>query len=47
VPLIENEPLASLGQTSTPLLVGLFVEGKTGREALVKMDDVSVVYRQQ
>jgi hypothetical protein len=45
VPLIEDEPLASLGQTSTPLLVGLFVEGETGRAALVKMDDVSVVYR--
>ncbi len=45
VPLLENAKLAGIGQGSSPLLVGLLVEGEVGREARVKMDNVAVVYR--
>jgi tetratricopeptide (TPR) repeat protein len=45
IPLVENARLAGIGQGSSPLLVGLLVEGEVGREARVKMDNVAVVYR--
>ena len=45
IPLVQNQNLASLGRASTPLLVGLFVEGETAREVEVKMDNCAVVYR--
>jgi hypothetical protein len=45
VPLIEKEPMASLGSASTPLLVGLFAEGDNGREVRVKMENCAVVFR--
>jgi len=45
IPLVENRSLPSAGTASSPLLVGLFVEGEPGRTAKVKMDNVSVVYR--
>ncbi len=45
VPLLENVRMASLAQTTSPLLIGLFVEGQTGREVSVQMDNVSVVHR--
>ncbi len=45
IPLVSDVAMASLGQTTTPLLFGLFVEGETGREVAVKMDDASVVHR--
>jgi hypothetical protein len=46
IPLIENRSLPSAGTASSPLLIGLFAEGQTGRTAKVKMDNVAVVYRQ-
>jgi tetratricopeptide (TPR) repeat protein len=45
IPLIEDHPAPALGQARSPLRVGLFVEGDTGREVLVRMDNVSVVTR--
>jgi tetratricopeptide (TPR) repeat protein len=45
VPLIENVPVPSVGGANSPLLVGLFAEGETARQVLVKMDEVSAVYR--
>ena len=47
IPLIENVSLAGLGTgSSTPLHIGLFVEGETGRQVSARMDEVEVVYRQ-
>ncbi len=43
IPLVENHPMPALAQSKTPLLVGLFVEGDTGREVAVRMDNVSIV----
>jgi hypothetical protein len=45
IPLIEGIAVPSLGRASTPLSVGLFVEGETGRQVDVRMDDVQIVYR--
>ena len=45
IPLVENEPMASLGRASTPLLVGLFAEGDIGRQVLMKMENCAVVHR--
>ncbi len=46
VPLAEGVPLPVVGSgTTSPLVVGLFAEGEEGREVLVKMDNVEVVYR--
>src|SRR5262249_21011557 len=45
IPLVENQPMPSLGVSKSPLLVGVFVEGDTGREVLVRVDNVSVVTR--
>jgi len=46
IPLIENRPLPSAGTATSPLLIGLFVEGEPGRTAMIKMDNVAVVYRE-
>lgn len=43
IPLVENQSMPALAQAKTPLLVGLFVEGDTGREVAVRMDNVSIV----
>ena len=45
IPLVENVTLSGLGASTSPLLLGLFAEGESGRQVQVKMDDVSVVYR--
>ncbi len=45
IPLVEREPMASLGRASTPLLIGLFTEGDIGREVRIKMENCAVVYR--
>lgn len=45
IPLIENRSLPSAGTATSPLLVGLFVEGEPGRTAKVKMENVAVIYR--
>ena len=45
VPLLEGVRAPAIGSGSSPLLMGVFAEGDVGREALVKMDDVSVVRR--
>jgi tetratricopeptide (TPR) repeat protein len=45
IPLLEGLKLPALGQTTTPVLFGLLVEGETGREALARLDNVSVVQR--
>ena len=47
VPLAENVSLPALGQSKSPLVVGLFVEGDAGREVAVRMDNVSIVTRLQ
>jgi tetratricopeptide (TPR) repeat protein len=45
IPLLENHPMPQLAQSKSPLLVGLLVEGDTGREVAVRMDNVSIVTR--
>lgn len=45
IPLVENLSMPQLAQSKSPLLVGLFAEGDTGREVTVRMDNVSVVTR--
>ena len=45
VPLVEDVELPSVGSANSPLLIGLFVEGQTGRQVDIRMDGVSVVYR--
>ena len=45
IPLVENEPLASLGTATSPILVGLFAEGEPGRQVLVRMDNAAVIFR--
>ncbi|MCZ6597234.1 MAG: tetratricopeptide repeat protein [Planctomycetota bacterium] len=45
IPLVQNAPMASLGRATTPILIGLFVEGEPGRKVLAKYDNVEVVYR--
>jgi tetratricopeptide (TPR) repeat protein len=45
IPLLEDLPMPQLAVPKSPLLVGLFVEGDTGREVRVRMDDVSIVTR--
>ena len=45
IPLVENVPLAALGTATSPILVGLYAEGETGRQVRVRMDNASVVYR--
>ena len=47
IALVENQPMPALAQSKSPLLVGLFVEGDTGRDVTVRMDNVSVVTRMQ
>ena len=46
IPLIEDVSMPGLGRASSPLVVGLFLEGDPGRRANVRMDNVSIVYRQ-
>ncbi|MFT5289293.1 MAG: tetratricopeptide (TPR) repeat protein [Planctomycetota bacterium] len=43
VPLLENMRAPTIASGSNNLLMGVFVEGEVGREASVRMDDVSVV----
>jgi hypothetical protein len=45
VPLVENVSLPALGQSKSPLVVGLFATGEIGREVVVRMDNVSIVTR--
>jgi Flp pilus assembly protein TadD len=47
VPLVEEIALPALGRAGAPLVIGLFVEGEAGRPVLVRMDDVSIVYRKE
>ena len=45
IPLLEDLSMPQLAQPKTELLVGLFVEGETGRRVSVRMDNVAVVTR--
>jgi hypothetical protein len=45
IPLMERVSMPSLVQTNSPLLVGLFAEGATGRPVDVRMDNVAIVTR--
>ena len=45
IPLMEDVSLPSVGSANSPLLIGLFAEGASGRACLVEMDEAAVVYR--
>ncbi len=47
IPLLENLSMPALGQAKSPLIVGFFVEGDSGREVVARMDNVSIVTRFQ
>lgn len=45
VPVLEGVAVPSLGRSSQPLRFGVFVYGRSGRQAVVSVDDVNVVRR--
>jgi len=45
IALVENLSIPPLAQAKSQILVGLFAESDPGREALVRMDNVSIVTR--
>lgn len=45
IPVVENVVTSGLGQAKTPMLVGFFIEGDTGRAVEARIDNVSVVTR--
>jgi len=45
IPLIEGKEVPSIGGANSPLLIGLQVEGDTGKQVKVLMDEASLVYR--
>ncbi len=44
-PVLDNKAVPNLGRTTSELRMGLFAEGKTGRQVNVDIDDVEIVYR--
>ena len=46
IPVVVGADFPQLGRGGQPLRVGVFVEGETGREANLRIDDVVVVYRE-
>jgi hypothetical protein len=48
VPVLEAKPMPNLGRgAANELRLGVFVEGQTGRQAQVDVDDVQIVYREK
>lgn len=45
IPVLEGVPMTNLARGNSPLVVGLFAEGDTGRRVEVAMDDVEIVRR--
>lgn len=45
LPASREESIPALGRATSPLRVGLFAQGETGRRARVELDRVEVVYR--
>ncbi|QDU69074.1 tetratricopeptide repeat protein [Engelhardtia mirabilis] len=43
IPVLEDVPMTNLARGNSPLLIGLFAEGDTGRRVEVSMDDVEIV----
>lgn len=46
IPVVVGADFPQLGRGGQPLRVGVFVEGETGREANLRIDNVVVVYRE-
>jgi len=44
-PVLDGKAVPNLGRTTSELRMGLFAEGKTGRQVHVDIDDVEIVYR--
>jgi hypothetical protein len=47
IPVAEGVPMAGLGRQNSPLKLGVFVEGESGRVADVRMDNVDVTRRRR
>lgn len=45
IPAAQEEAIPALGRATSPLRVGLFAQGETGRRTRVELDRVQVVYR--
>jgi hypothetical protein len=44
-PVLDDKAVPSLGRTTSELRLGIFADGKTGRQVQVDVDDVEIVYR--
>ncbi|MHC4378216.1 MAG: tetratricopeptide repeat protein [Planctomycetota bacterium] len=47
IPVAEGVPMAGLGRQNSPLKLGVFAEGESGRVADVRMDNVDVTRRRR
>lgn len=47
LPVIENERFSGFGRANNGLVLGVFVEGDTGRQADVRLDNVEITKRNQ
>lgn len=44
-PVLDGKAVPNLGRTTSELRLGVFAEGKTGRQVQIDIDDVEIVYR--
>lgn len=44
-PVLDGKAVPNLGRTTSELRLGVFAEGKTGRQVHIDIDDVEIVYR--